>query len=132
MRFLIDENLPVALARMLNRHSRFPVEHVFDYREPGEPDLGIKPLAIELSLVVVTRDTTFVPSNTWQRTYLDEHVSAVILAARLSRADRSQLEEWLREHWSRVENIFAEASNPTVVRAYANGRFEVEEGETNA
>lgn len=129
MRFLIDENLPVALARMLSKHSRFPVDHVFDHREPGEPDLGIKPLAIELNLVVVTRDSTFVPSTTWQRTYLDEHISAVILVGRLSQANRSELEEWLMKHWSRIEDIFAKAGNPTVLRAYANGHLEVQEGE---
>ncbi|MEA3400022.1 MAG: DUF5615 family PIN-like protein [Armatimonadota bacterium] len=126
MRFVIDECLPQALARLLDRHGRFPVDHVFDHRAPGEGDFGIKAMAAEQGFIVVTRDSTFIPSRTIQRTYLDEKLSCVILTAALAEAGRNELEAWLLKHWARIEDTFDGAPRPTVVRAYRDGRLDVE------
>lgn len=126
MRFLIDECLPPALARRLNAHGRFPVDHVFDYRTRGESDQGIKLMAVTEGFVVVTRDREFIPSGVWQRTYLDEQLSALILVGGLAQATLAELEAWCLQQWSRIEEVFDAASGPTVVRAYPDGRFNVE------
>jgi len=68
MRFVLDENLPRQLARLVNRLGRFPVDHEFDYRQAGTPDTDLKVLAVEQGLVIVTRDREFIPSDVSQRT----------------------------------------------------------------
>ncbi len=126
MRFVLDENLPRQLARRLDGEARFPVDHVLDYREEGRPDEDLKALAAEQGFVFVTRDWNFIPLDVTRQTYLDQHVSALIFVGSLGGASLPELHDWLRRHWARVEDAFANARTPTVIRAYLDGRLAVD------
>lgn len=127
MRFLVDNCLPIRLARRLDREGAAGVRHLKDYIPHDAKDDQVKQLAIEQNLIVLTKDTTFMPIRAWQKTYLEEHVSAVILAGRLA-GDTGlvEIEEWFLKHWDRIQATFEGAPNPTVVRAYQDGRLKVE------
>ncbi len=107
--------------------------HLKDHIPHDAKDDQVKQLAIEQGFIVLTKDTTFVPIQAWQKTYLEEHVSAVILGGKLAGATGLiEIEEWFLKHWNRIERVFEGAPNPTVVRAYADGRLEVESEESDA
>jgi hypothetical protein len=130
MRFLVDNCLPPRLARRLDREGASRVCHLRDYIPHDAKDDEVKQLAIEQGFVVLTKDTTFIPIRAWQKTYLEEHVSALILGGKLA-GDMGlvDIEEWFVKNWGRIQTIFEEAPNPTVVRAYADGSLEVESEE---
>jgi len=127
MRFLVDNCLPIRLARRLDRQGASRVYHLRDYIPHNAKDDEVKQLAIEQGFIVLTKDTTFIPIRAWQKTYLEEHVSAVILGGKLA-GDTSlvEIEEWFVNNWDCIQETFEDAPNPTVVRAYADGRLEVE------
>ena len=103
------------------------MHHLRDHLSHDAPDLEVKQLAVARGYVVVTKDTTFMPISRWQKTYLEQHVSAVILGGKLaSNATLAELEEWFLTHWHQIEATLEAAPNPTVVRAYADGRLELE------
>ena len=133
MRFLVDNCLPIRLARRLDRQGASRVYHLRDYIPHDAKDDEVKQLAIQQGFIVLTKDTTFVPIRVWERTYLDERVSAVILGGRLA-GDTGLIEiaEWFLEHWDRLQAVFEGASSPRVVRAYVNGRFEVDSEDDDA
>jgi predicted nuclease of predicted toxin-antitoxin system len=132
MRFLIDENLPRHLKKVLNEIGRIPTDHEFDYLPPGSEDVDLKALAIQLDLVIITRDREFILTDAWLRTYLDRQISAVILTASLGGVGSvavtlDDLERWFRTNWSRVEDMLYANSGPTVIRAYLDGRLQIDE-----
>ena len=58
MRFLVDAQLPPALARLLRDHGH-EAEHVTDVGPPDAPDHGIWLYALEHGAVIVTKDEDF-------------------------------------------------------------------------
>ncbi|MFO8079239.1 MAG: DUF5615 family PIN-like protein [Armatimonadota bacterium] len=127
MRFLVDNCLPIRLARRLDREGGSRVCHLRDHIPHNAKDDAVKQLAIEQGFIVLTKDTTFIPIRAWQKTYLEEHVSAVILGGKLA-GDTGlvEIEEWFVNNWDRIQAVFENAPNPTVVRAYADGSLKVE------
>jgi uncharacterized protein with PIN domain len=100
MRFLVDNCLPIRLARRLDHEGASRVCHLKDHIPHDARDDQVKQLAIEQGVIVLTKDTTFMPIQAWQKTYLEEHVSAVILGGKLA-ADTGlmEIEEWFLKHW---------------------------------
>lgn len=58
MRFLVDAQLPPALARWLSANGH-QAEHVFDFGGDGTTDTAIWLHAVEISAVIVTKDEDF-------------------------------------------------------------------------
>lgn len=58
MHFILDENVPVAVAEMLTRHGHV-AEFIRDYVPPGAPDPLVATVAQELNAVLVSFDGDF-------------------------------------------------------------------------
>jgi predicted nuclease of predicted toxin-antitoxin system len=58
MHFLLDENVPVAVAEMLVKHGH-RAEFIRDYVPPGSPDALVATVAEELKAVLISFDGDF-------------------------------------------------------------------------
>jgi predicted nuclease of predicted toxin-antitoxin system len=106
VRFLIDAQLPPALARMLNEHGHF-AEHVNDVGLGDAADLTLWIYAIDQSAVLVTKDEDF------RDMLLFRGSPPVVVWIRVGNARRQALLEWFEPLIDRVVSLI-ESGNDLV------------------
>lgn len=87
MRFLVDAQLPPALARLLAEHDHH-AEHVIDIAPGDTPDAVLWQYALDHEAVIITKDEDFVDLVARSR------VSPAIVWVRAGNTTRRALLEW--------------------------------------
>lgn len=103
MRFLIDAQLPPALARMLSARGHV-AEHVVDIGPADAPDRDLWRYALEHAAVIVTKDEDF------PHMALLSEPSPVIVWLRVGNTRRRALLAWFESHIDELV-VAAEAGN---------------------
>ncbi len=99
MRFLIDAQLPPALAGWLRKLGH-DADHVADLGLLGSTDQDIASRAAETDAVLVTKDEDFVTLRMSKEFRL--------LWLRCGNCTKAALEDWLTQRWSRIEQQLAD------------------------
>lgn len=97
MRFLVDAQLPPALARWLVERGH-QSEHVVDHDLQSAPDRQIWDFALDNACVIVTKDEDFA-----QRRALTE-VGPLIVWVRLPNSRRRDLLDWFEQVFPHILN----------------------------
>lgn len=100
MRFLIDAQLPPALARLLSDHGHV-AEHVCDIGSGDRPDMDLWRYAIKHDAVLVTKDEDF-PAM-----MLLDSSSPVVVWVRVGNTRRRALVEWFEPLIDRIIELVA-------------------------
>jgi len=95
MRFLVDAQLPPALARWLLQQGH-EAEHVFDRFPPGTTDMAIWHDALRRDAVIVTKDEDF------QLRSLHVDQGPKIIWLRVGNTSNRALLEWFAPLWPRI------------------------------
>jgi predicted nuclease of predicted toxin-antitoxin system len=97
MRFLVDAQLPPALAGWLSAHGH-DGEHVFDRFPSNVPDSVIWQHAVSTGAVIVSKDQDFVTR------VLATETGPSVIWLRLGNTSRGALLSWLDAQWPTIEN----------------------------
>lgn len=100
MRFLIDAQLPPALARMLTEHGH-TAEHVYDIGSGGATDRALWDFALDHDAALVTKDEDFYDMLTLS------DASPVIVWVRVGNTRRQELLRWFQPLIDRIVELAA-------------------------
>ncbi len=100
MRFLVDAQLPIALARMLQQHGH-ESEHVADLRMMETPDRDIWMWAKQSKSIIISKDEDFVILHG-----ADDHPVPLIWV-RVGNTRRKELLEWFERLLPLIEEKLA-------------------------
>ena len=96
MKFLIDAQLPPALAAWLTRRGH-PADHIIEAKGLGVTDAEIWDLARKDSSIIVTKDRDFA---IWARA---RRQGPQVVWIRLGNASWTNLHAWLEPRWNEIE-----------------------------
>lgn len=99
MKFLVDNQLPPALARYISENLQAEARHVIDLGLRDDSDSDIWRYASENDFVLISKDDDFVTLNS-------ARPSAKLLWVRLGNCRRVFLLKVFREQWPRILNRF--------------------------
>ncbi len=100
-RFLIDAQLPPALARQVCELG-FPAQHVMEVGLLQASDHEIWRYALDHDLVIVSKDEDFAIRASVSQ------VSPPIVWIRLGNCSKVELERWCRKHWAHIASLLRE------------------------
>lgn len=109
MRFLIDAQLPPALATLLVDHGHI-AEHVMDIGPGDAPDRDLWRYALENGAVLVTKDEDFSTMS------LLESVSPTVVWIRTGNLRRRALLEWFEPLIDRIVGLVVEGNQTIELR----------------
>jgi len=106
MRFLIDAQLPPALARLLEQHGHV-AEHVVDIGLRHADDSTIWTYAVSHQAIIITKDEDF------PQRMLKAKSKPVIVWLRIGNASRRGLLQWFEPMLPQIESLIAQG-NPLI------------------
>ena len=109
MRFVIDAQLPPALARLLTAHGHI-AEHVVDIGLRDADDSPIWAYAVEYQAIIITKDEDF-PHRLQQ-----SKISPVIVWLRIGNTSRRALLEWFEPLLPQLETLIQNGERLIEVR----------------
>jgi len=110
MHFVVDAQLPPALARLLSEH-RHTAEHVADIGMRDADDSPIWAYALKHGAVIVTKDEDFP-----HRQNQSQKDSPVILWLRIANTSRQALLDWFEPLLPRIESLIENGDRLIEVR----------------
>lgn len=109
MRFVVDAQLPPALARLLAAHGHH-AEHVADIGHRDADDSPIWRYAVEHQAVIVTKDEDF------PHRFRQGGIAPVILWLRIGNTSRRALLQWFEPLLPQVETLIQQGERLIEVR----------------
>jgi len=106
MRFLVDAQLPPALARFLAENMREDVVHVLDIGLLSASDAAIWAYALEHERVIITKDDDFQIRASMSK------IRPQIIWVRVGNCSKQKLLSVFKQHWSTIK---AELNNGTTL-----------------
>jgi len=109
MKFLVDAQLPPALARLLESHGHV-AKHVIDINMHADDDTAIWDYAIEMEMAVVTKDEDFA------HRFNQGGPSPVIVWLRVGNTSRRALLQWFQPLLPQVIQLMEQGERLVEVR----------------
>jgi predicted nuclease of predicted toxin-antitoxin system len=109
MKFLVDAQLPPAMARVLESHGHV-VKHVMDINMHADDDTAIWDYALEQDMAVVTKDEDFV------HRFSQGGTSPVIVWLRIGNTSRRALLQWFEPLLPQVVALMEQGERLVEVR----------------
>lgn len=109
MRFVIDAQLPPALARLLTAHVH-DAEHVVDIGLRDSDDSPIWSYAVEHQAIIITKDEDF------PHRFRQGGIAPVIIWLRIGNSSRRALLQWFEPLLPQIETLIREGERLIEVR----------------